>query len=91
MPTGTVKFFNSRKGYGFITADEDETDVFVHYSNIVASENEFRTLNKGDEVSYDVEPGRKGPEARNVNVTKKAPPQPRPQRNNRFSSYNRRY
>lgn len=60
---GTVKFFNAEKGYGFISRDGD-SDVFVHYSNIEGSG--YRTLNEGQVVEFDVEPGRKGDEAHNV-------------------------
>ena len=60
---GTVKFFNSEKGYGFISRDGGD-DVFVHYSNI-AGEN-YRTLDEGQKVEFDIGPGRKGDEALNV-------------------------
>jgi CspA family cold shock protein len=60
--TGTVKFFNDQKGFGFITPPEGD-DVFVHVSNIV----DGTTLTEGQKVEYEVAPGRKGPEA--VNVT----------------------
>lgn len=60
---GTVKFFNAEKGYGSISRDGD-SDVFVHYSNIEGSG--YRTLNEGQVVEFDVEPGRKGDEAHNV-------------------------
>ncbi len=63
MPTGTVKFFNNEKGYGFITRDDDE-DLFVHYSNIDG--NGFRSLEEGQAVEFEVGPGRKGPEALSV-------------------------
>ena len=63
MPTGTVKFFNSEKGYGFIPRDGDD-DVFVHYSNIEGSG--FRSLDEGQAVEFEVGAGRKGPEALNV-------------------------
>ena len=65
MATGTVKFFNAEKGFGFITQDEG-ADVFVHYSNIQA--NGYRSLEEGQRVEYDVAPGRKGDEAQNVRV-----------------------
>ena len=63
MATGTVKWFNDKKGYGFI-AEENGGDVFVHHSAITMSG--FRTLAEGDKVSFDVEQGNKGPAARNV-------------------------
>ena len=65
MATGTVKFFNNEKGYGFI-AREGGDDVFVHFSNIQA--NGYRTLEEGQRVEFDVAPGRKGEEAQNVRV-----------------------
>lgn len=63
MATGTVKFFNAEKGYGFISRDEGD-DVFVHYSNIQGSG--YRSLDDGQRVEFDVAPGRKGEEAQNV-------------------------
>jgi CspA family cold shock protein len=63
MATGTVKFFNTEKGYGFITR-ADGPDVFVHYSNIAGSG--FKTLDEGQAVEFEVGPGRKGDEALNV-------------------------
>jgi cold shock protein len=60
---GTVKFFNSEKGFGFITQDEG-ADVFVHYSNIQG--NGYRSLEEGQRVEFDVAAGRKGDEAQNV-------------------------
>ena len=65
MAKGTVKWFNEKKGYGFIER-EDGSDVFVHYSGINASG--FKTLNEGDQVSFTVEDGQKGPAAVNVTV-----------------------
>ena len=64
MATGTVKWFNESKGFGFITPDDGSKDVFVHFSAI-ASEG-FRTLAEGQQVSFDVEDGPKGPQAINV-------------------------
>jgi cold shock protein len=61
--TGTVKFFNEQKGFGFIAAAEGD-DVFVHISNIEAGS----TLTEGTSVEYETAPGRKGPEAINVRV-----------------------
>jgi CspA family cold shock protein len=63
MATGTVKFFNAEKGYGFISQDEGE-DVFVHFSNIQGTG--YRSLTDGQRVEFDVAPGRKGQEAQNV-------------------------
>ena len=63
MATGTVKWFNAEKGYGFIAREQGE-DVFVHYSNIQG--NGYRSLEEGQAVEFDVAPGRKGEEAQNV-------------------------
>jgi CspA family cold shock protein len=65
LATGTVKFFNAEKGYGFISR-EGADDVFVHYSNIQGSG--YRSLDEGQTVEFDVAPGRKGEEAQNVRV-----------------------
>lgn len=62
--TGVVKFFNSAKGYGFIKVDDQEKDIFVHYSAIVG--NGYRSLNEGDRVEFVISEGRKGPEAKDV-------------------------
>ena len=63
MAEGTVKWFNSRKGYGFIAA-ADGSDVFVHYSSI-ASEG-YKKLEEGDAITFDIVQGEKGPRAENV-------------------------
>jgi cold shock protein len=63
MPTGTVKWFNDTKGYGFITGD-DGKDVFVHQTSIQM--NGHRTLAEGERVEFDVASGQKGPKADNV-------------------------
>lgn len=64
MKTGTVKWFNSEKGFGFIEV-EGEDDVFVHYTSIQTSE-QRKNLNEGDKVEFNVEMGPKGPQAANV-------------------------
>jgi CspA family cold shock protein len=63
MANGTVKWFNDSKGFGFITQD-DGADVFAHYSEI--SGDGFKSLAEGDEVSFDVTEGDKGPKAANI-------------------------
>lgn len=62
--TGTVKWFNDDKGFGFITRDDGEKDVFVHHSAIQGDG--FRTLAEGQKVEFDVVQGQKGPAAENV-------------------------
>ena len=61
METGTVKWFNSSKGYGFISREEGK-DVFVHYRSIEGEEG-FKSLDEGDKVQFEVEEGPKGPQA----------------------------
>ena len=63
VTTGTVKFFNAEKGFGFISREGGD-DVFVHYSNIQGGG--YRSLDEGQKVEFDVAPGRKGEEAQNV-------------------------
>ena len=63
MASGTVKFFNAEKGFGFISREQGDY-VFVHYSNIQGSG--YRSLEEGQRVEFDVAPGRKGEEAQNV-------------------------
>jgi CspA family cold shock protein len=63
MSEGTVKWFNPRKGYGFI-ATPDGRDVFVHYANIAGEG--YKTLSEGEPVSFDIVEGEKGPRAENV-------------------------
>ncbi len=64
MGTGTVKWFNDAKGYGFIAPDDGAKDLFVHHTNIAG--NGFRSLAEGARVSFEQREGSKGPEATNV-------------------------
>lgn len=64
MATGTVKWFNEAKGFGFIAQDDGGADVFVHFSAIQGGG--FKTLAEGQKVSFDVQNGPKGPQASNV-------------------------
>ena len=64
MPTGTVKWFSDDKGFGFISPDEGDRDLFVHHSGIAMDG--YRSLEEGARVSYEEEPGDKGPKAVNV-------------------------
>jgi len=63
---GVVKWFNGEKGYGFIARDDEEKDVFVHFSAI--NSEGFRTLREGQRVEFEVVDGDKGPQAQNVDV-----------------------
>ncbi|MFW6691429.1 cold-shock protein [Streptomyces sp. MAR4 CNX-425] len=65
MATGTVKWFNAEKGFGFIAQDGGGPDVFVHYTAINAQG--FRSLEENQQVTFDVQQGPKGPQAANVN------------------------
>ncbi len=65
MPRGRVKWFNDKKGYGFIEREDGE-DVFVHYTAIVGEG--FRTLHEGEEVEFEIVQGPKGPQASKVSV-----------------------
>jgi CspA family cold shock protein len=67
MATGTVKWFNDSKGYGFIAPEDGTKDVFVHHSNIAG--NGFKSLSEGEKVEFEVREGQKGPEAVNVVTT----------------------
>ncbi|MEA3301773.1 MAG: cold shock domain-containing protein [Pseudomonadota bacterium] len=65
MPTGTVKWFNNRKGYGFLIPDEQaEEDVFIHYSSIEMEG--FKTLREGQKINFDLSDGPKGLHATNI-------------------------
>jgi cold shock protein len=66
MATGTVKWFNSEKGFGFIAQDGGGADVFAHYSNINAQG--YRELLEGQQVEFEIAQGKKGPQAENIRV-----------------------
>lgn len=66
MATGTVKWFNGEKGYGFITPEDGTKDLFVHFSAIQGDG--YRSLNEGQKVEYEATQGQKGPQASNVRV-----------------------
>ncbi len=66
MAVGTVKWFNSEKGYGFITPEDGGKDLFVHFSGI--SGDGYKSLNEGQKVEYEATQGQKGPQASNVRV-----------------------
>ena len=65
MNKGTVKWFNAEKGFGFITSEEGK-DLFVHFSEI--QKDGFKTLEEGEQVTFDVKEGQKGPQAANVQI-----------------------
>jgi len=67
VDTGTVKWFDAKKGYGFISPDGGGDDLFVHYSNITTEG--YRSLQEGQKVEYEAATGRKGPEATNVKAS----------------------
>ena len=73
MVKGTVKWFDARKGYGFITREDDESDVFVHYSAIQGESDEFKIIYEGDIVEFEVSEGDKGPQASNLTIIEKGP------------------
>jgi cold shock protein len=64
MAQGTVKWFSTEKGYGFISPDDGSEDVFVHHTGIAGEG--FKNLEEGEKVTYEVTQGRKGPQAENV-------------------------
>ncbi len=66
MPTGKVKWFNEKKGFGFITPDDGGADLFVHHTSIEM--NGYRSLGEGSEVEYEVGEGEKGPVAKRVRI-----------------------
>ncbi|GAA1412856.1 cold-shock protein [Glutamicibacter uratoxydans] len=66
MATGTVKWFNAEKGFGFIAPSDGSPDVFAHYSQIQSSG--FRSLEENQTVEFDIESGPKGPQAANIRI-----------------------
>jgi len=66
MPSGTVKFFNSAKGFGFIAPDDGGKDVFVHVSAVEAAG--LRSLHEGQKVNFDIQPDKRGSKAANLSV-----------------------
>jgi CspA family cold shock protein len=67
MPTGTVKWFNAEKGFGFIVPDDGSQDLFAHYSAIDASG--YRSLEEGQKVTFEVAQGPKGPQAASIRIS----------------------
>lgn len=68
MATGKIKFFNDEKGFGFITPDAGGKDVFVHFSAVIRNGNSRVSLQEGQEVQYETEMGKRGPQAVNVQL-----------------------
>jgi cold shock protein len=64
MPTGTVKWFNNRKGYGFVVPDQGDEDVFIHFSSIQMDG--FKTLKEGQKIAFEISEGPKGLHATNI-------------------------
>ena len=73
MVEGTVKWFNNKKGYGFISRNDNSEDVFVHFSAIEGKDEDFKAIYEGDIVTFEVVDGEKGPQANSVVVTQKGP------------------
>ena len=72
MPQRTLKWFNDEKGYGFISPDEGDADLFVHHSGIAG--NGFKSLDEGAKVTYEATQGKKGMQAENVSLARSAAP-----------------
>jgi CspA family cold shock protein len=70
MATGTVKWFNNAKGYGFVTPDQGEQDIFIHFSAIVMEG--YKTLKEGQKVQFELEEGPKGLHAANLSAVSEA-------------------
>jgi CspA family cold shock protein len=68
LVNGTVKWFNSEKGYGFIQQDDGGNDVFVHWRQVNSNGYDRVTLDEGQKVSFEIGEGQKGPQAENVTI-----------------------
>ena len=75
MVKGTVKWFDSRKGYGFITREDGSGDIFVHFSAIQGDDADFKIIYEGDICEFSVTEGEKGPQATDLTVVEKGPRQ----------------
>ena len=73
MVKGTVKWFNSKKGFGFITPEDGSGDIFVHYTAIKAESGDFKVIYEGDIVEFEITQGKKGPQASDVVVVQEGP------------------
>ena len=75
MVKGTVKWFDSRKGYGFITLEDESGDIFVHFSAIKGEDEDFKIIYEGDICEFEVTDGQKDPQATDLTVVEKGPRQ----------------
>ncbi len=73
MVKGTVKWFNSKKGFGFITPEDESGDIFVHYTAIKAEGGAFKVIYEGDIVEFEITQGKKGPQASDVVIVEEGP------------------
>jgi CspA family cold shock protein len=84
MVKGTCKWFDKKKGYGFITPEDGSNDVFVHYSAIKGAGDQFKIIYEGDILEFDITQGAKGPQAENVQIVQSAPRQSYKSRGSRY-------
>lgn len=73
MVKGTVKWFDSRKGFGFITREDGSGDIFVHFSAIKGDDDEFKIIYEGDIVEFEITEGQKGPQATDLTIVERGP------------------
>ncbi len=73
MVKGTVKWFDSRKGFGFITREDGSGDIFVHFSAIKGDDDEFKIIYEGDIVEFEITDGQKGPQATDLTIVERGP------------------